>query len=51
LAADKYQYVYVFRRRGESGGRLWRQAVLQVLTGLYFAQLTLMGLLGIKRFE
>ncbi|GFH25378.1 ERD4-related membrane protein [Haematococcus lacustris] len=48
---ERYQQVYVWRRSYESGGKLWRQAVLQVMVGLYMAQITMLGLLGIKRFK
>lgn len=38
LLVEKYNFVYVFRRRFESGGRMWRQAFVQVMTALYIFQ-------------
>ena len=42
--------VWVYRRRYESGGRLWQQMFVQVMTGLYMSQAVMLGLLGLKKF-
>ncbi|KIZ05265.1 Uncharacterized protein RSN1 [Monoraphidium neglectum] len=50
LLVEKYNFVYVFRRRFESGGRMWRQVFVQIMTALYIFQAVMVSLLSIKRF-
>jgi hypothetical protein len=50
LLVEKYNLVYVFRREFESGGRMWRQVFVQIVTALYLYQAVMLSLLSIKRF-
>ncbi|KAG2494790.1 hypothetical protein HYH03_007033 [Edaphochlamys debaryana] len=48
--AESYNNLYVFRRQYESAGQLWKTVYNQVMVGLYIMQLTMLGLLALKRF-
>ena len=47
---ERHLAVYVVRRPFESGGRLWRSVVTQVVTAVYIMQALALGLLLVKRF-
>ncbi|KAF8057761.1 CSC1-like protein [Scenedesmus sp. PABB004] len=50
LVVESYQWVYVYRRPYEGGGRLWKQLWRHVFVALYLAQGTMLALLLVKRF-
>jgi hypothetical protein len=43
------QLLYVYIPQYESGGRLWPKLFKYMLTGLFIAQLTIVGVLGLKQ--
>ncbi|KAK9811621.1 hypothetical protein WJX72_007134 [[Myrmecia] bisecta] len=45
---NKYQMVYVFTKRYESGGKVWRQVFEQIIVSLIIFQLMMIGLMGLK---
>eukprot|EP00879_Flechtneria_rotunda_P010123 GHRR01010581.1.p1 GENE.GHRR01010581.1~~GHRR01010581.1.p1 ORF type:complete len:468 (+),score=154.92 GHRR01010581.1:1140-2543(+) len=50
LLVEKYNWVWVFRRPYEGGGRLWQQLFRHVFVALYLFQLVMAALLIVKRF-
>ncbi|EFJ43788.1 ERD4-related membrane protein [Volvox carteri f. nagariensis] len=48
---ETYNNVYVYRRQYESGGMLWKTVYNQVMVALYIMQITMLGLLSLKKFK
>mmetsp|Transcript_6024 Transcript_6024/g.16044 ORF Transcript_6024/g.16044 Transcript_6024/m.16044 type:complete len:898 (+) Transcript_6024:96-2789(+) len=47
---ERYENIFVYRRRYESGGQLWGRVFEQVMVGIYIFQLAMIGLLSVKHF-
>eukprot|EP01023_Acetabularia_acetabulum_P006466 TRINITY_DN12689_c0_g1_i4.p1 TRINITY_DN12689_c0_g1~~TRINITY_DN12689_c0_g1_i4.p1 ORF type:complete len:204 (+),score=19.40 TRINITY_DN12689_c0_g1_i4:2-613(+) len=47
---SRYQFIYMKGEKYQSGGLMWPVVFDQVLFGLFVMQLTMLGLLGMKRF-
>ncbi|WIA11265.1 hypothetical protein OEZ85_011390 [Tetradesmus obliquus] len=50
IVVESYNWVWVFRRPYEGGGRLWKQLFRHVFIALYIFQLIMAALLIVKRF-
>eukprot|EP01025_Chloroclados_australasicus_P018159 TRINITY_DN1940_c0_g1_i1.p1 TRINITY_DN1940_c0_g1~~TRINITY_DN1940_c0_g1_i1.p1 ORF type:complete len:953 (-),score=103.81 TRINITY_DN1940_c0_g1_i1:1934-4792(-) len=48
---SRYQLVYVYREKFQSGGRMWPICFDQIFISLVIMQLTMLGLLGMKQFR
>ncbi|KAI8468680.1 MAG: hypothetical protein J3K34DRAFT_426590 [Monoraphidium minutum] len=47
---QKYQLIYVLRHDYEAAGKMWIVVFHQIMVGVYFLQLIVMTVLGVKRF-
>lgn len=47
---EKYNNIFVYRRKYESGGQLWVTLLNQVMAALYIFQLCMIGIISIKKF-
>ena len=50
IMSERYTNLYVYKRRYESGGKLWSHMFDQFIVGLYMMQIVMIILLSIKEF-